>query len=202
MGERRIEVNIADFSVALLEGDAVVHQARVIVGKPETPTPIFSNVMRYVIINPSWQVPNSIIKKEIMPKLGSLSRRGYEVKTVGGRLTVRQLPGERQRARALRLHVSERLCDLPARYAGARIVRRGHARLQPRLRPSRRPPESGRDRPRRRREPMDSRANRGGRRRPGKDRLPARARCPSTSSTSLNSLTNSANCRSGRTSMG
>ena len=76
MGERRIEVNIADFSVALMEGDTVVHQARVIVGKPETPTPMFSSVMRYVIINPSWQVPDSIIKKEMMPKLGSLSRRG------------------------------------------------------------------------------------------------------------------------------
>jgi L,D-transpeptidase YcbB len=94
MGERRIEVNLADFSVAVLEGDRVIHQARVIVGKPDTPTPIFSNVMRYVLINPSWQVPDSIIKKEMMSKLGALSRRGYEVKTVGGRLTVRQLPGD------------------------------------------------------------------------------------------------------------
>ncbi len=94
MGERRIEVNVADFSLAMFEGDRVIHQARVVVGKPETPTPIFSDVMRYVLINPSWQVPNSIIKKEMMSRLGSLSRRGYEVKTVGGRLTVRQLPGE------------------------------------------------------------------------------------------------------------
>jgi L,D-transpeptidase YcbB len=94
MGERRIEVNLADFSVAVVEGDRVIHQARVIVGKPETPTPIFSNVMRYVLINPSWQVPDSIIKKEMMSKLGALGRRGYEVKSVGGRLTVRQLPGD------------------------------------------------------------------------------------------------------------
>jgi len=94
MGERRIEVNIPDFSVAVIDGDEVVRQARVIVGKPETPTPVFSSVMRYVIINPSWQVPDSIIRKELMPKLGALSRHGYEVKTVGGRLTVRQLPGE------------------------------------------------------------------------------------------------------------
>jgi murein L,D-transpeptidase YcbB/YkuD len=94
MGERRIEVNLADFSVAVLEGDRVIHQARVVVGKPETPTPIFSDVMRYVLINPSWQVPDSIIKKEMASKLGSLSRRSYEVKTVGGRLTVRQLPGD------------------------------------------------------------------------------------------------------------
>src|SRR4029077_1079350 len=55
MGERRIEVNLADFSVAVLEGDRVIHQAAVIVGKPETPTPIFSDVMRYVLINPSWR---------------------------------------------------------------------------------------------------------------------------------------------------
>ena len=94
MGERRIEVNVADFSVAVMEGDTIIHQARVIVGKPETPTPIFSNVMRYILINPSWQVPNSIIQKEMLPKLDYLSRHGYEVKTVGGRLTVRQLPGE------------------------------------------------------------------------------------------------------------
>jgi murein L,D-transpeptidase YcbB/YkuD len=94
MGERRIEVNVADFSVAALEGDRVIFQSRVIVGKPQTPTPIFSNVMRYVLINPSWQVPDSIIRKELAPKLGALSRRGYEVKTVGGRLTVRQLPGD------------------------------------------------------------------------------------------------------------
>ena len=94
MGERQIEVNLADFSLAVLEGDRVIHQARVVVGKPDTPTPIFSDVMRYVLINPSWQVPDSIIKKEMMSKLGALSRRGYEVKTVGGRLTVRQLPGE------------------------------------------------------------------------------------------------------------
>jgi murein L,D-transpeptidase YcbB/YkuD len=94
MGERRIEVNVADFSVAVLEGDRVILQSRVIVGKPQTPTPIFSNIMRYVLINPSWQVPDSIIKKEMMSKLGALSRRGYQVKTVGGRLTVRQLPGE------------------------------------------------------------------------------------------------------------
>jgi len=94
MGERRIEVNVADYSAAVMDGDTIIHQSRVIVGKPETPTPIFSNVMRYILINPSWQVPDSIIQKEMLPKLDYLSRHGYEVKTVGGRLTVRQLPGE------------------------------------------------------------------------------------------------------------
>ncbi len=98
MGERRIEINVPDFSVSVLDGDTVLRRARVIVGKPDTPTPIFSNVMRYVLINPSWQVPDSIIRKEILPKLASdpdyLARHGYEMKTVGGRITVRQPPGE------------------------------------------------------------------------------------------------------------
>jgi L,D-transpeptidase YcbB len=94
MGEERIEVNIPDFSVEAVEGDRVIFQSRVIVGKPETPTPIFSSVMRYVLINPAWLVPDSIIRKEMMSKLGALSRHGYEVKTVRGRLTVRQLPGD------------------------------------------------------------------------------------------------------------
>ena len=94
MGEERIEVNVPDFSVAALRGDEVVLKMRAIVGKPETPTPIFSADLRYVLINPSWRVPDSIIRKEFASRLGALSRRGYEVKTVGGRLTVRQLPGD------------------------------------------------------------------------------------------------------------
>ena len=94
MGEERIEVNIPDFSVEALRGDEVVLKTRAIVGKPETPTPIFSADLRYVLINPSWRVPDSIIKKEFASRLGALSRRGYEVKTVGGRVTVRQLPGD------------------------------------------------------------------------------------------------------------
>ena len=94
MGEKRIEINVPDFSVAALDGDAVLFQARAIVGKPTTPTALFSSLMRTVVINPSWRVPDSIIKKEMMSKVDSLSRRGYEVKTVKGRLTVRQLPGE------------------------------------------------------------------------------------------------------------
>ena len=57
MGERRIEVNIPDFSVSVMDGDAVLMSSRVVVGKPDTPTPVFSDRMRYVLINPAWDVP-------------------------------------------------------------------------------------------------------------------------------------------------
>lgn len=99
MGEERIEVNIPDYKVRVYKGDQVIHEARVIVGKPQTPTPVFSNTMQFLIVNPYWNVPPSIIKKEMMPKLKEdpnyLQRLGYEVLYRKGQMIVRQPPGER-----------------------------------------------------------------------------------------------------------
>lgn len=95
----RIEVNIPDYLVSVYQNDGVVHQARIIVGKPDTPTPVFSNRMQFIEVNPYWNVPESIIRKEMMPKLAAdptyLTRMGYEVTTSHGRMVVRQPPGER-----------------------------------------------------------------------------------------------------------
>jgi murein L,D-transpeptidase YcbB/YkuD len=100
MGQERIEVNIPDYMVRVYRGDVIVHQARVIVGKPQTPTPVFSNAMQFLIVNPYWNVPPSIIKKEMLPKLKEdpdyLKKLGYEVlPQKGGGFAVRQPPGER-----------------------------------------------------------------------------------------------------------
>ena len=96
----RIEVNIPDFTVRLMRDGREVHRARVIVGKPTTPTPVFSNAMQFIEVNPYWNVPQSIIQKEMLPKIAAdptyLQRMGYEVTTArDGHLTVRQPPGER-----------------------------------------------------------------------------------------------------------
>jgi murein L,D-transpeptidase YcbB/YkuD len=100
MGQERIEVNIPDYTVRVYRGETIIHQARVIVGKPQTPTPIFSNSMQFLIVNPYWNVPPSIIKKEMLPKLKEdpdyLKKLGYEVlPQKGGGFAVRQPPGER-----------------------------------------------------------------------------------------------------------
>ncbi len=99
IGDDRIEVNIPDYEVAVVENGEVVERHRVVVGKSDTPTPIFSNKMQFLIVNPYWNVPPSIIRKEMMPKLAAdpnyLHRLGYETIWKGGRLTVRQPPGER-----------------------------------------------------------------------------------------------------------
>ena len=98
MGEVRVEVNVADYSLKVMSGDEVVHRTRVIVGKTDTPTPIFSNSIKYMLFNPVWRVPDSIIKKEMAPKLSSdpnyFARHGYKVSYVGDRLVVEQPPGE------------------------------------------------------------------------------------------------------------
>ncbi|SFJ99449.1 L,D-transpeptidase family protein [Methylocapsa palsarum] len=95
LGERRIEVNIPDFEVVIIDNGRVVQRNRVVVGKVETPTPIFSNTMQFLIVNPAWNVPQSIIKKEMIGRLGYLSQHGYQVSSNEGRITVRQPPGER-----------------------------------------------------------------------------------------------------------
>jgi murein L,D-transpeptidase YcbB/YkuD len=98
LGDDYIEVNIPTFMLQVVHDGAIVHEARVIVGKPENPTPIFSHNMEFVIVNPYWNVPYSIIKKEMLPKLASdpdyFARHGYEVIQRGDTLIVRQPPGE------------------------------------------------------------------------------------------------------------
>ncbi|HXW20926.1 MAG TPA: L,D-transpeptidase family protein [Roseiarcus sp.] len=99
MGEQRIEVNVADFTLRVLHGEDTLLSTRIIVGKPDWQTPIFSNVMRYILVNPSWRVPPSIIRKEMLPKLADdpdyLTRQGFEVTQKGDTIEVRQPPGER-----------------------------------------------------------------------------------------------------------
>jgi L,D-transpeptidase YcbB len=99
MGDERVEVNVPDFTLKVTQGDEIVHRARVIVGKPDTQTAIFSNQIKYLLVNPAWNVPLSIIKKEMMPKLANdpdyLTRAGFEVTQKGDTMYVRQPPGER-----------------------------------------------------------------------------------------------------------
>ena len=97
MGDSRIEVNIPDFELALVRDGAVAHRTRVIVGKPETPTPVFSDAMEHIIVNPYWNVPPSILNNEMLPRHGgdasALAQRGFKVSYRKGRLVVRQPPG-------------------------------------------------------------------------------------------------------------
>lgn len=99
LGRDHIVVNVPEFVVRVTRDGGQVHQTRVIVGKPETPTPIFSDTMDHVVVNPSWFVPPSIMKNEFLPKLAAdpdyAAKRGFEVVRRGNSISVRQPPGER-----------------------------------------------------------------------------------------------------------
>lgn len=69
LGERYVFVNLADQNLKVVLNDKTIHTARVVVGKPYHATPVFSDQMTYVEINPYWTVPHSIATKEFLPQL-------------------------------------------------------------------------------------------------------------------------------------
>lgn len=68
-------VNIPGFEAFLFDGGKVALRSRIIVGTNETATPDFSATIQDVIVNPPWNVPESIAAREILPKLAG--NHGY-----------------------------------------------------------------------------------------------------------------------------
>lgn len=93
MGQRYLLVNAPGFEVGLWENGRKVEHWRVIVGKPRTPTPVFSAVVTGVTVNPWWDVPPSIVAESVgrlvRTKPAEARRRGY----VWGGGSYRQRPG-------------------------------------------------------------------------------------------------------------
>jgi murein L,D-transpeptidase YcbB/YkuD len=83
LGQRYVFVNLADQFLKVVEDGRTIHTARTVVGKPYTRTPVFTETMKYVVINPDWTVPSSIARNEYLPKLkqspGVLSSQNIRV---------------------------------------------------------------------------------------------------------------------------
>jgi len=79
LGEKYILVNIAHFDLIAIDAQQHIFNCAVIVGKFKQQTPVFSNRISYIDINPYWNVPPSIARNEDLPKLrkdsGSLEKR-------------------------------------------------------------------------------------------------------------------------------
>jgi murein L,D-transpeptidase YcbB/YkuD len=92
-GPRMITVNIPEFvlrAYEVVDGRPVVRQQmRVIVGRAlNTRTPLFDEDMRFIEFSPYWNVPPSIARKELVPRLrrdpGHFTQEGFEFVTKGG----------------------------------------------------------------------------------------------------------------------
>jgi L,D-transpeptidase YcbB len=67
LGARRVEVNIPGYRLELFRDHRVVRAMRVVVGKRTSPTPVFSDRLAYLELNPTWTMPPSVVQKEIAP---------------------------------------------------------------------------------------------------------------------------------------
>ncbi|MDB5202588.1 MAG: L,D-transpeptidase family protein [Ferruginibacter sp.] len=93
-------VNIPEFILHVKEGKSTVFDMNVVVGKEGHNTMMFTGNMNQVVFSPYWNVPVSIVKKEIIPGMASnpnyLASHNMEVTgNAGGIPVVRQLPGEK-----------------------------------------------------------------------------------------------------------
>jgi murein L,D-transpeptidase YcbB/YkuD len=83
MPEQYIFVNIPGYYLRLIQNDTLVLKSRVVVGKPITRTPVITSAINNMITYPKWTIPESIIKKEILPGLkndpGYTIRKGYSI---------------------------------------------------------------------------------------------------------------------------
>ncbi len=81
--ERFVLVNVAGFTVAVVEQDVPIWESRVVVGGPYTQTPSFRADLRSIVLNPTWTVPPGMMRNEIGPKIrrdpSYLKRNGYRM---------------------------------------------------------------------------------------------------------------------------
>ncbi|HET7803395.1 MAG TPA: L,D-transpeptidase family protein, partial [Pseudolabrys sp.] len=101
LGTAHVIVNIPDFTLGVYKDGGLIWHTRIVVGKPgNLATPLLSETMKYLTINPTWNVPPSIIRNEYLPALerdpDALERIGLRVGyNQDGSLRVYQPPGDR-----------------------------------------------------------------------------------------------------------
>ena len=80
-GRRHIWVNLTDFSAQIIDDDVVTFSTRSVIGarQDDRESPEFSDVMEFMVINPSWYVPRSIITKEYLPQLQQNPNAGNQL---------------------------------------------------------------------------------------------------------------------------
>jgi murein L,D-transpeptidase YcbB/YkuD len=84
LGSTHVWNNLPEFETRVVKNGRVIHQERIVIGKVETQTPIFSDKMQFVVFQPDWGIPNSIKITDLLPRLrggdpGVIERRDMRV---------------------------------------------------------------------------------------------------------------------------
>lgn len=100
LGTIYLMANVPEFQLRLMRGNRIVRTYRTVVGKPgRTATPQLAEQVEAVVFNPTWTVPQSIVKGEglgarLLANPASARAQGYKVsRAADGTITVVQQPG-------------------------------------------------------------------------------------------------------------
>jgi murein L,D-transpeptidase YcbB/YkuD len=100
LGNAYVILNIPDFTLKVMQNGAQVWHTRVVTGKPGNhATPLLTETMKFITVNPTWNVPPSIIYNEYLPALQQdptvLQRMGLKLeRNRDGTIHISQPPGE------------------------------------------------------------------------------------------------------------
>jgi murein L,D-transpeptidase YcbB/YkuD len=75
MGNEYLIINISDYKLRVVENNDTVRTHKIIVGTNKRKTPILSSRLSYAVFNPTWTVPPTILKEDIIP--ATIKNRGY-----------------------------------------------------------------------------------------------------------------------------
>ncbi|MEQ6333839.1 L,D-transpeptidase family protein [Sphingobium sp. MK2] len=76
----RVQVNIAAAVLTMFEGDQPISSMRAVTGSPDNATPMLMSNIHSIVVNPPWNVPMSIAKRELFPKgRATLIKQGYKI---------------------------------------------------------------------------------------------------------------------------
>ncbi|MGE4323591.1 MAG: L,D-transpeptidase family protein, partial [Sphingobium sp.] len=76
----RVQVNIAAAVLTMFRGDRPVASMRAVTGSPDNATPMLVSNVHSIVVNPPWNVPASIARRELWPKgRATLVRQGYKI---------------------------------------------------------------------------------------------------------------------------
>jgi L,D-transpeptidase YcbB len=132
LGKAYVMVNIPDYMLRVMKDGHLHWSTRVVVGKPTLQTPILSAQMKYITVNPTWNVPPSIINNEYLPALAqdptALERIGLKMEyNRDGSVHIYQPPGDGNALGRLRFNFPNRFLvyqhDTPDKHLFAQETR-------------------------------------------------------------------------------
>jgi murein L,D-transpeptidase YcbB/YkuD len=124
LGKTHVIVNLPDFTLRLMHNGSMLWTTRIVIGKPAMPTPMLTETMKYITVNPTWNVPQSIVQNEYLPALEQdptvLDRMGLKVVRDRDGVHISQPPGDGNALGRLRFNFPNRFDvyqhDTPEKY--------------------------------------------------------------------------------------